>query len=258
MWWESRHLGFGGCQWGTVIGMGLPPGLHGMTVPGAVETARSEMYEVGYKFSRSYLDAYVTLFDTYTQNYGLASQPVLNPVSNIYVSTEVNGRTRDYGVELDGDLRPLSWFDVAFTATFQDPQFTHMLYALSAGATPTSYQGHQLLRVPHTSASVNPSIHLFENRFKLGMTVEYYGSRYADVANTQYLPSYTVVSLNSHYDVTPALTVYGSIYNLTNTIGLTEGNARAGEVVPLLGTGTDFVARPIVGRTFKASVLYKF
>ncbi len=226
--------------------------------PGAIETARSEMYEVGYKFSRSYLDAYVTLFDTYTQNYGLASQPVLNPVSNIYVSTEVNGRTRDYGVELDGDLRPLSWFDVAFTATFQDPQFTQLLYALSAGATPTSYQGHQLLRVPHTSASINPSIHLFENRFKLGMTVEYYGSRYADVANTQYLPSYTVVSLNSHYDVTPALTVYGSIYNLTNTIGLTEGNARAGEVVPLLGTGTDFVARPIVGRTFKASVLYKF
>ena len=47
-------------------------------------------------------------------------------------------------------------------------------------------------------------------------------------------------------------------YNLTNTIGLTEGNARAGEVVSSLGTGTNFVARPIIGRTIKGSLLYKF
>jgi hypothetical protein len=39
---------------------------------------------------------------------------------------------------------------------------------------------------------------------------------------------------------------------------LTEGNARAGEVISSLGTGTNFIARPIIGRTFKASVLYKF
>jgi len=29
-------------------------------------------------------------------------------------------------------------------------------------------------------------------------------------------------------------------------------------VVPTLGSGTNFVARPIVGRTVKASLLYKF
>ncbi|MGC1301397.1 MAG: TonB-dependent receptor [Caulobacteraceae bacterium] len=226
--------------------------------PGSVETAHSQMYELGYKYSRPFLDAYITLFDTDTQDYGLASQPVLNPASNVLVTEEVNGKTRDYGVEMDGDVRPIDWFDVAFTATVQDPQFTDFSYVLSAGAAPTSYSGNQLLRIPHTSFAVSPSVHFLQDRFKAGLDIEYYGSRYADVANTQYLPAYTVVSANTHYDVTPQLTVYVSAYNLTNTIGLTEGNARAGEVVSSLGSGTNFVARPIIGRTFKASILYKF
>lgn len=226
--------------------------------PGSVETAHSQMYELGYKFSRPFLDAYVTLFDTETQDYGLASQPVLNPVSNVFISEEVNGKTRDYGVEIDGDLRPVDWFDVAATATIQDPYFTQFSYALSAGAAPTSYAGNQLLRVPRTSFAVSPSVHFLQDRLKAGLQIEYYGSRYADAANTQFLPAYTVVSANAHYDITPQLTVYADVYNLTNTIGLTEGNARAGEVVSTLGTGTDFVARPIIGRTFKASILYKF
>ena len=67
-----------------------------------------------------------------------------------------------------------------------------------------------------------------------------------------------MVNANARYDVTSQLTVYASVYNLTDTIGLTEGNARAGEVVPTLGSGTDFVARPIIGRTFRMSLLYRF
>jgi outer membrane receptor protein involved in Fe transport len=237
---------------GAYIGNTSPPTI------GSVETAHSDMYELGYKFSRPWLDLYATAFDTETHNYGIASQPVFTPSINGYVTQQVNGNTRDYGLELDGDIRPFDWFDLAFTGTIQNPYFTIANYALSAGAAPTSYEGDQLLRVPHVSASVSPSVHLFEDKVKLGMTVEYYGSRYADVANTQYLPSYTVVSADARYDVTPDFTVLGSAYNLTNTIGLTEGNARAGEVVSTLGTGTNFVARPIVGRTVKASLLYKF
>ena len=237
---------------GSYIGQTTPPTV------GSVETADSDMYELGYKFSRPWLDIYATAFDTETRNYGIASQPVFNSALNQYVTQEVNGNTRDYGLELDGDIRPVQWFDVAFTGTIQNPYFTTLNYALSAGAAPTSYAGSQLLRVPHVSASVSPSVHLMEDRLKVGMTIEYYGSRYADVANTEYLPSYTVVSADARYDVTEDLSVMGNVYNLTNTIGLTEGNARAGEVSPMLGGGSNFVARPIIGRTVKASLLYKF
>jgi len=237
---------------GAYIGNTSPPTI------GSVETAHSDMYELGYKFSRSWGDLYATVFDTETHNYGIASQPVFTPAINGYVSQQVNGNTRDYGLELDGDIRPFEWFDVAFTGTIQNPTFTIANFALSAGAAPTSYAGDQLLRIPHVSASVSPSVHLLDDKLKIGMTYEYYGSRYGDVANTQYLPSYQVLSADGRYDVTPDLEVLATAYNLTNTIGLTEGNARAGEVFSSLGTGTNFVARPIIGRTFKGSILYKF
>lgn len=237
---------------GSYIGNTSPPTI------GSVETAHSDMYELGYKFSRPWLDVYATLFDTETNSYGLASQPVFTPSINGYTTQEVNGDTRDYGLELDGDIRPVEWFDLAFTGTIQNPNFTVANYALSAGAAPTSYAGDQLLRIPHFSASVSPSVHLMEDRAKIGMTIEHYGSRYADLANTQYLPAYTVVSADARYNVTDDLSVSATAYNLTNTIGLTEGNARAGEVVSSLGSGTNFVARPIIGRTIKGSLLYKF
>ena len=237
---------------GAYIGNTSPPTI------GSVETAHSDMYELGYKFSRSWADLYATLFDTETHNYGLASQPVFTPSINGYTTQQVNGNTRDYGLELDGDVRPFEWFDIAFTGTIQNPYFTIANYSLSAGAAPTSYADDQLLRIPHVSASISPSVHLLDDKLKLGMTFEYYGSRYADVANTQYLPSYTVLSADARYDVMQDLSVMATAYNLTNSIGLTEGNARAGEVVSTLGTGTNFVARPIIGRTVKASLLYKF
>ena len=237
---------------GSYIGNTSPPTL------GSVETAHSDMYELGYKFSRPWLDVYATVFDTETHNYGIASQQVYTPAINSYVTQQANGNTRDYGLELDGDIRPFDWFDVAFTGTIQNPYFTVASYSLSAGAAPTDYSGDQLLRIPHVSASVSPSVHLMEDKLKVGMTFEYYGSRYGDVANTQYLPSYSVISADARYDVTSDLSVMGTAYNLTNTIGLTEGNARAGEVHSSIGTGTDFIARPIIGRTVKASLLYKF
>ena len=237
---------------GTYITNTSPP------TPGTVETAHSTQYELGYKFSRPWLDAYITGFDTDTRKYSLASQPVLNPVTNLYTTQGVNGNTRDYGVELDGDVRPVDWFDLAFTGTIQNPTYTNLQYALAKGQVPTDYSSDQLIRIPHVSASISPTAHLFEDKLKVGMILEYYGSRYSDVANTNYLPAYTVVSANARYDVTPDLEVVASGYNLTNTIGLTEGNARAGEVISSLGSGSNFVARPIVGRTVKASILYKF
>jgi outer membrane receptor protein involved in Fe transport len=52
------------------------------------------------------------------------------------------------------------------------------------------------------------------------------------------------------------VTVQATGNNLTNTIGLTEGNPRVGQVV---GVERDiFMARPILGRSGRASLTYRF
>ncbi len=219
----------------------------------------TDMFEVGYKFSRPWLDAYVTLFDTEYHNYGVG-QTVYSNVTNGYVNQTYFADTRDYGLEIDGDLRPNDWFDVAFSGTVQQPEFTSLKYTvLSGGVLSTlDFNGKQLLRVPKTSFSVTPAVNLMNDRLRAEVSVEYYSDRYADAANTQKLPAYTVINANARYKVTPDLTFYVNGYNLTNEIGLTEGNPRSGELLSSQAGAPVFIARSIVGRTVKASLLYKF
>ncbi len=219
----------------------------------------TDMFEAGYKLSRPWLDAYVTLFDTEYHNYGV-SQNVYSNVTNGYVSQNYFADTRDYGLEIDGDLRPNSWFDIGFAATIQQPEFTSLKYTVLSGGVLTTldFNGKQLLRVPKTSFSVSPAVNLFHDRLRAEVSAEYYSDRYADAANTQKLPAYTVINANLRYQFTPDLTFYLNGYNLTNQIGLTEGNPRSGELLSAQAGAPVFIARSIVGRTIKASVLYKF
>lgn len=224
-------------------------------------TTHSEMYELGYKYSRPLFDAYVTFFDTEFHDFDVG-ETVYDQASAGFISKDYFADTRDYGIELDGDLRPVEWFDLAFSATLQNPTFTSLQYtdlaADGKSLVTLNYNGKQLLRIPKQSLSVTPSINLFDDALRAGVTVEYYSDRFADAANSQKLPAYTVLSANARYRFTPDLTLYLSGYNLTNSIGLTEGNPRAGELLSSQAGAPVFIARPIVGRTLKASLLYKF
>ena len=84
------------------------------------------------------------------------------------------------------------------------------------------------------------------------------GRRYSDPTNQQVLPSYytldagIVSELSDHFEVR----LQGS--NLTDQLGLTEGNARIA-----IGTGSGIsnnleLARPIFGREVNVQLRYKF
>ena len=89
-------------------------------------------------------------------------------------------------------------------------------------------------------------------------TYTHVGLRYSDPTNQQVLPSYytldagIVSNLGDHFEVR----LQGS--NLTNQIGLTEGNARVA-----IGSGSGItnnfeMARPIFGRELNVQLRYKF
>jgi catecholate siderophore receptor len=220
--------------------------------------SHTDMYEAGYKLSRPLGDLYLTLFDTEYHNYGVG-EFVYNNALETYVSQQFYGDTRDYGLEIDGDVRPVKWFSMPFTGTFQNPTFTNLKYTATAGSSVvTNYDGNQLLRIPKESFSISPTFHLMDNRLLTSVTVEYYSDRYADAANTQLLPAYTVVDMSVRYNISDDLTFYLSGYNLTDAIGLTEGNPRSGEVLSSQAGAPVYLARPIVGRTFRMSLLYRF
>ena len=80
------------------------------------------------------------------------------------------------------------------------------------------------------------------------------GERYSDIANQFALPAYQTWDLLAEYMLTEQLSAQLEVKNLTNTLGLTEGNPRddLSHQEPL------FYGRPIFGRTIKVALSYQF
>ncbi|WP_445144800.1 TonB-dependent receptor domain-containing protein [Dyella sp. Tek66A03] len=215
--------------------------------------------EIGYKYSDRYLDAYATLFYTKYNNVSFSNY-VFD--ANTGVSTPETGyaNTETYGLELEGTVYPSQLFDVQYTATLQDPKYKGLSYTTLVAGAPVllNYDDNQLIRVPKNSFRVVPGFNLLDNKLRLQMTYEYEGKRYVDTANSVILPQYHTIGFSARYQATPELSFFLYADNLNNSLGLTEGNPRAGELASSDAGKGVFIARPLLGRSFRASVMYRF
>jgi outer membrane receptor for ferrienterochelin and colicin len=221
-------------------------------------TQTMQLGELGFKFARRLYSFYGTGFYTRYNNVGFT-----NTVSTLNGFTQVNAfaNTNTIGLELEGSLFPVRWFDISATATLQHGEYQGLVAEAANGGSLTqkyNYNGNKLIRVPTTSFRIVPGFNLFGNVIRLQVPVEYEGKRYTDVANSQILPAYTKVDLNLQANISREISLFGVIDNLTNSLGLTEGNPRQGEIQSAAAGQYIFLARPLLGRSFKVSVRYKF
>ncbi|TCM16151.1 outer membrane receptor protein involved in Fe transport [Novosphingobium sp. PhB165] len=211
--------------------------------------------EAGFKYASPLVEFYATGFWTRYNNVSFTNY--IFDLNGSSTSQTLYADTQTFGLELEGTLRPTSWFDISGTATLQDPRYKGLTYTDNTGAL-NDFDGKRLIRVPITSLRVVPGFNLLDNRLRLQGSVEYEGARYVDTANSVKLPAYTTINLSASFAVNDRLTVYGYVDNVNNSLGLTEGNPRAGEVQNGEAGASVFIARPLLGRNFRASVLYKF
>lgn len=112
--------------------------------------------------------------------------------------------------------------------------------------------------MPKLSLRAVPAVNLFDGRLRAELEVEHYTKRFPDIANSQELPAYTLLNLNARAQVTQTLAFGLNVSNLTNQLGLTEGNPRAGSFQTGDPTAAYFLARPVFGRTARATVTLDF
>lgn len=220
---------------------------------------RMDLYEVGYKYVSQPFDVFVTAFRTTFDNFSFTDN-VYNPSTGGFTQRTVFIKTETDGVEVEGNIRPARWFDLAATATFQRPEFGDFNITQNVNGVPVAFNftGNRLLRVPEISFRVIPGFNLLGNRLRLQFPIEYYGDRYADAANSVKLPSYRVFNAAIRYDVNRQFSVHVNAENLDNEIGLTEGNPRSGQFLSGDAGARYYLARPILGRNFRAAVTYRF
>ncbi len=202
--------------------------------------------EVGVKATTPNYGLFITGFWSELQDQEFSAQAGTN---NSTVSFRADSRTPGVEIEFNGEYRNLT---TQVTATLQDPSFTDTNVDAQ---TVVDLSESRIQRQPRYLVSVNP-------RYDLGFAtasaeVRYVDSRFTNAANNALeLPDY--YELNASLSTTQGpVTVKLAGSNLTNAVGLTEGNPRTG-ILTGGGGGNVFQARPILGRRFNVSLQYDF
>ncbi|HEV8314782.1 MAG TPA: TonB-dependent receptor, partial [Burkholderiaceae bacterium] len=118
--------------------------------------------------------------------------------------------------------------------------------------------GHEIERQPKLQYRFTPSYRLPIDwaTLRAFTTYSFVGERWANAGNTVKLPSYSTIDAGLVASFDDGIEVRLTGTNLTNTIGLTEGNFRAPNAAP--GPDGAILARPLFGRAFELSVGFAF
>lgn len=218
-----------------------------------------KMAEVGAKFADRQFSAFATAF--YTRFEGVTfTDNIFNAATNSFVQQFARANTETLGLEAELQYTLSPTLDLALVATVQDPQYKGFKYTELVGGRPVvrDFSGNQLIRVPKTSVRFVPGINLLGGAVRAELEVEHYSDRFADVANSQKLPAFTVLNANLRARLSDRATLTLNGTNLTNEIGLTEGDPRVGQFISGDAGAQYFRARPIMGRALRASINYRF
>ncbi|MGR4865371.1 TonB-dependent siderophore receptor [Caulobacter sp. LARHSG274] len=182
---------------------------------------------------------------------------------------------KNFGAEVELAWRPIDGLELKGAVTVQDPKITNANYKITrevrdAANVLTGYEyveigedGRRPRRLPTVMVNFTPS---FDFRPLTGVPVSvfgqvyYYSSRFSESTDfnvTQY-PAYYIVNAGAAWAVTPNLMAQFNVANLTNQLSFTEGDPIFSDLLSPDGARNRGVARPLFGRTYRASLTYRF
>jgi outer membrane receptor protein involved in Fe transport len=229
-----------------------PPTFH------PIETAHN--YEVGYKFQARYL--YLDLNGWHRTFNGIFYQETNLSGVTIPGGYGTYGSTAN-GFDLDGYIGPVAGFTLRFVGDYMDGHYTNNHSCLpfvniDGIAECVFINGAPLQRQPKFQIRVTPSYSapVAWGDVTAWLTFEHVGQRYNDVYGQQPLGTYDMLSGGILTDAGDHWQFRVQGTNLTNSIALSEGNAR--EFGRALGVGNVLLARPYPGREVNFTADYRF
>lgn len=198
--------------------------------------------ELGYKVSFDELALFLTAYRTDFDNV---------PFTDILVdgSTVVRrAETRTLGLELEGIYEPVDTVALQFSVTLQDPRYRKFT------GTSVDNSGNRVRRIPQSMVRLVPSVEFAAGRGRAFLSLAHYGERFANDENTIRLPSYLKLDAGVEYAFNDSWTAQLNVDNLSNEVGLTEGNPRTD--VGAGSLGQLYNARALFGRSLQLAVRY--
>jgi iron complex outermembrane recepter protein len=223
---------------------------------------RITLSEAGVRYGGYGVIASLTYFHTIfnNQSYGFVQPDDLAVQGSFQANSTTNG------VDMDATYRPtfepLQAFSLNVKATYQKPKLSDVFIGQFVNGRPVNtaaaaqYDGNVPGRTPQVLYSIQPTYDLPAGWGAVYLRYEYTGKIYTDAGNALALPSYGVLSVGTNVNFTPKLNLNVNVYNVTNKLGLTEGNPNSG-VTQTVVNGF-FYGRGIVGTNAQVALTYKF
>jgi len=214
----------------------LRNGIHGSGIE------KIQQFEVGFNAVTSLYTAYLSVYTNKLKNSQFQQFTVGNGASAFTATTESTG------LEFETTVRPVRNVDVTFSGDFARSRY------VDSG----DLSGNQVQRVPKIDLRLTPSWRIPTDfgAVRLFATWTHVGQRFSDPQNLQPLPKYDTLDLGATASLANGIDLRLAVNNATNELGLTEGNPH------VTGSGQDasgaYMARPLFGRTWQASVGYTF
>ncbi|MDX2369155.1 MAG: TonB-dependent receptor [Colwellia sp.] len=162
---------------------------------------------------------------------------------NIFINTQTRGIEFDFNTNITENL------SISGLGVWQKA----VLSGIPADANESIYNGNQITRTPELQLRISPHYQL--DKIALFLTYAYVGQRYSDIANNFELPAYSVLDFGMTYQLSKKITLTLQGKNVTNSMGLTEGNPRNAIAH---SDSTNFYARAIFGRSVLVSAEVNF
>ena len=212
---------------------------------GNVSVEDIKQYEIGVKAADKNYSFFVTGF--YNTFKGQPQSQIIATPNGGTETLKYILSSKAYGLEFEGMYRPIKALELTMGGNYMKAQYE------DSG----NFSGKQVVRQPKFQMRFSPAYRFSGNwgSGKVFATYSYIGERFSDVQNLQRLPAYSTLDAGVVANLGDfELRVTGT--NLTNTIGLTEGNAR------VVGAGVNdkgvFIGRPIFGRSAQISLAMMF
>jgi outer membrane receptor protein involved in Fe transport len=228
----------------------------------ATPQERAAQYEIGAKTASSWYSASVNAY--HIQFWATPTQLIVNNNVEFFTTS-----TQGYGLDFEGSIRPpeVPGLEVDLTGDYlhakNDEGPTPATLAanpalaaeLAGGGNP--FNGAAVPRQPVFQSRLTPSYTVpFDwGQVKLYTTWTHSGPRYADLANSQPLPSYDMLDAGILTYIGDRWDLLFTVTNLNDELALTEGAAQQTGSGVSNGIG---IARPEFGRAFQFSATMHF
>ncbi len=202
--------------------------------------------EIGIRYFGETISGSITAFQTDFDNLGFTARDAQTNVENrIALDTEATG------IEFEGTWWVGEIFSLSLSGVIQDTEIS----GIPAGDVNEAFNGNSVQRTPEQNFRITPTYYIGDD-VDIFATYHVLDDRFADIGNSVPLFGYETLAAGVVYRHGDNWRFQVRGNNLTDEIGLTEGNPRAGFTQ---STGQlNYLARPILGRTYTISATYDF